>query len=419
MPTLEEARTRARDRLSTSEEERMSRKEVFICSAARTAVGSFNGSLTGVPAVKLGTIAIKEALKRADVKPEAIGEVYMGCVLTGALGQAPARQAWLGATEIASTPCTTVGKVCGSGLHAAVMAMRALALGEIDVAVGGGMENMSATAYALPQARAGYRMNAPKNGLLDMMVNDGLWDVYNDIHMGMCCDLTAKEEGVGREQQDDYAVASYTRAQKATKEGLNKVEIVPVMIPQKKGDPVPFAEDEGPKVFDEKKMRALKPAFNKDGGTVTAGNASSINDGAGAFVLANEDGLKKHGLKPMAKVISWGFGAVAPRRFPVAPVIAIRNALSAAKLDAKEIHFWEINEAFAAVTLLAMREYKLPLEIVNPLGGAISIGHPIGASGARILTTLLNVLEMNKAKLGLATLCIGGGEGNAIIVERV
>lgn len=397
----------------------MSRKEVFICSAARTAVGSFMGSLAGVPAVKLGAIAIEEALRRANLQPEAVGEVYMGNVLTGSLGQAPARQAWLGAKGVVGTPCTTIGKVCGSGLQGVIMAARALALGEVDVAIGGGMENMSATAYALPQARSGYRMNAPKNGLVDMMVNDGLWDAYNDIHMGMCCDLTAKEENVTREQQDDYAVQSYTRAQKATKEGLNKSEIVPVMIPQKKGDPIAFAEDEGPKVFDEKKMRALKPAFNKDGGTVTAGNASSINDSGAALVLATGEGVKKHGMKPMAKIVSWGFGAVEPRRFPVAPVIAIRNALGSANLEAKDISFWEINEAFAAVTLLAMREYRLPLEIVNPLGGAISIGHPIGASGARILTTLLNVLDRNKGRYGLATLCIGGGEGNAIVVERV
>jgi len=397
----------------------MSRKEVFICSAARTAVGSFNGSLGGVPAVKLGAIAIVEALKRAGIKSDAVGEVYMGCVLTGSLGQAPARQAWIGAEGAIGTPCTTIGKVCGSGLQATIMAIRALALGEVDVAIGGGMENMTLTAYSLPHARNGYRMNAPKNGIVDMMVNDGLWDAYNDIHMGMCCDLTAKEEGVTREQQDDYAVQSYTRAQKATKEGLNKVEIVPVMVPQKKGDPIAFTEDEGPKVFNEAKMRALKPAFNKDGGSVTAGNASSINDSGAAIVLATEEGVKKHGMKPMARIVSWGFGAVEPRRFPVAPVIAIRNALKTASLEAKDIGFWEINEAFAAVTLLAMREYKLPLEIVNPFGGAISIGHPIGASGGRILTTLLNVLDKNKGKYGLATLCIGGGEGNALIVERV
>jgi len=359
----------------------MSRKEVFICSAARTPVGEFQGSLTTVPATKLGTITIAEALKRAGIKPDVIDECYMGNVLTGALGQAPARQAWIGAEGPASVPCTTVGKVCGSGLQSVILGARGLMLGEGDVMVTGGMENMTATAYALPQARNGYRMNAGKKALLDMMVNDGLWDVYNDIHMGMCCDMTAKEENVSREEQDDYAVASYTRAQKATAEGLNKWEIVPVEIPQRKGDPIVFAEDEGPKVFNEAKMRKLKPAFNRDGGTVTAGNASSINDGAGAVVIATEEGMKKHGMTPLARI--------------------------------------EINEAFAAVTLLAMREFKLGMDNVNPLGGAISIGHPIGASGTRILTTLLNVLNMNKGKYGLATLCIGGGEGNAMIVERV
>lgn len=397
----------------------MSRKEVFICSAARTPVGEFQGSLTTVPATKLGTITIAEALKRAGIKPDVVDECYMGNVLTGALGQAPARQAWIGAEGPASVPCTTVGKVCGSGLQSVILGARGLMLGEGDVMVTGGMENMTATAYALPQARNGYRMNAGKKALLDMMVNDGLWDVYNDIHMGMCCDLTAKEENVSREEQDDYAVASYTRAQKATAEGLNKWEIVPVEIPQRKGDPIVFAEDEGPKVFNEAKMRKLKPAFNRDGGTVTAGNASSINDGAGAVVIATEEGMKKHGMTPLARIVSWGFGALEPRRFPLAPVISVKNALKAAKLEAKDIDWWEINEAFAAVTLLAMREFKLGMDNVNPLGGAISIGHPIGASGTRILTTLLNVLNMNKGKYGLATLCIGGGEGNAMIVERV
>jgi acetyl-CoA C-acetyltransferase len=395
----------------------MSRKEVFIVSAARTAVGEFLGSLPDVPAVKLGSIAIGAALERAKVPADAVGEVYMGCVLTGALGQAPARQAWLGAKGSIGVPCTTIGKVCGSGLQAVIMGARALALGETGLAVAGGMENMTATAYALTKARGGYRMgNAP---MIDMMVNDGLWDVYNNLHMGMCADLTAKEENVTRQEQDDFAVASYTRAQRATAEGTNKCEIVPVEIPQKKGDPLVFAEDEGPKVFNEQKMRGLKPAFNKDGGTVTAGNASSINDGGAAVVLAHEDAVKKHNLKPLARIVSWGFGALEPRRFPVAPVIAVKNALAAAKLEAKDIGWWEINEAFAVVTLLAMREFKLGIDNVNPLGGAISIGHPIGASGARILTTLLNVLNINKGKYGLATLCIGGGEGNAVIVERV
>jgi acetyl-CoA C-acetyltransferase len=395
----------------------MSRKEVFIVSAARTAVGEFLGSLSDVPAVKLGSIAIGAALERAKVPADAIGEVYMGCVLTGALGQAPARQAWIGAKGPVNVPCNTIGKVCGSGLQSVIMGARALALGETDLIVAGGMENMTAMGYALPKARRGYRMG---NGqMIDMMVNDGLWDVYNNIHMGMCCDMTAKEENVGRQEQDDYAVASYTRAQKATAEGTNKWEIVPVEIPQKKGAPVVFDKDEGPNVFNEQKMRGLKPAFNRDGGTVTAGNASSINDGGGAVVIAHEDAVKKHNLKPLARIVSWGFGAVEPRRFPVAPVIAVKNALAAAKLEAKDIDWWEINEAFAVVTLLAMREFKLGMDNVNPLGGAISIGHPIGASGTRILTTLLNVLNMNKGKYGLATLCIGGGEGNAMVVERV
>lgn len=255
--------------------------------------------------------------------------------------------------------------------------------------------------------------------VVDMMVNDGLWDVYNNIHMGLCADGVAAEEKISREEQDDFAVVSYTRARKATEEGTNKSEIVPVEIPQRKGDPKIFDVDEGPQVFNEQKMRGLKAAFNRDGGTITAGNASSINDGAAAVVLATQDAIKKHNLKPLARIVSWGFGAREPKRFPLAPVIAVKNALKAASLEVKDIDYWEINEAFAVVTLAAMREFDLNIDIVNPLGGAISIGHPIGASGTRILTTLLNVLELNKGKYGLATLCIGGGEGNAMIVERV
>lgn len=395
----------------------MDKKEVFIVSAARTAVGSFNGALSSVPATKLGSIAIAGALQKAGIKGSSVQEVYMGHVLTGSLGQAPARQACLGAEIPNSAPCTTIGKVCGSGLQSAILAARGMMLGETSVTVAGGMENMTATAYALPNARSGYRMG---NGqLIDMMVNDGLWDVYNNKHMGMCCDAVAKEENITREEQDDFAVASYTRARKATEEGTNKWEITPVEIPQRKGDPIVFDKDEGPQVFNEQKMRSLKPAFVKDGGTITAGNASSINDGGAAVVLATEEAVKEHNLKPLARIVSWGFGAREPERFPLAPVIAVKNALKAAQLEAKDISYWEINEAFAVVTLAAMREFKLELDIVNPLGGAISIGHPIGASGARILTTLVNVLNFKKGKYGLATLCIGGGEGNAMIIERV
>ncbi|MFO8072517.1 MAG: thiolase family protein [Polyangia bacterium] len=395
----------------------MANKDVFIASAARTAVGSFNGSLTKVPVVELGSITIAEAMKRAGISGEVVEEVYMGNVLTGALGQAPARQASLGAEIPVSVPCTTIGKVCGSGLQSVIMAARGMMLGEADVCVGGGMENMSGTGYALLKARGGYRMGNDK--IVDMMVNDGLWDVYNNIHMGLCCDMTAAEEKVGREEQDDYAVLSYKRAREATEKGWNEWEMAPVEIPQRKGDPVVFDQDEGPKVFNEAKMRKMKPAFNKDGGTITAGNASSINDGAASVVLASEEGLKKNGMKPLARVVSWGFGAVEPRRFPLAPVVAIKDALNRAGMKASEIDWWEINEAFAAVTLLAMREFDLTTDNVNPLGGAISIGHPIGCSGARILTTLLNVLQREKGRYGLATLCIGGGEGNAMIVERV
>jgi acetyl-CoA C-acetyltransferase len=392
----------------------LSVSEVYIVSAARTAVGRFGGSLASVPAPLLGGTVVEAALERAGLSGEAVGEVYFGCVLTGGLGQAPARQASLAAKVPESVPCTTVGKVCGSGLQSVIVAARALKLGEVDVAVAGGMENMSAAAYAVPKARSGLRLGHGE--ILDMMVKDGLWDVYSDLHMGALADMLAREENITRE---DYAVVSYKRALKAAEEGITAWEIAPVKIPQRKGDPLIFEEDEGPKIFNEAKMRKMGPAFNPKDGTVTAGNASSINDGAAAVVLANEAGIEKHNLKPLARIVAWGSVAVEPKRFPKAPIKAIQGALDNAGLKAADIDIWEINEAFAIVPILAMRELDLELEKVNPLGGAVSIGHPIGASGSRILTTLLNGLRVKKGKLGLSALCIGGGEGNAMIVEAL
>lgn len=395
----------------------MQNKEVYIVSAARTPVGCFGGSLSSLPAATLGSIAIRSALERAHCDGKAVDEVTMGCVLSAGQGQAPARQSSLGAGIPSAVPCTTVNKVCGSGLHAVILAGRSLILQETNVAVAGGMENMSMCPYVLPRARTGYRLG---NGeIVDSMVKDGLWDVYNDIHMGTCADNLARERQVSREEQDDYAVISYERAIRAAGEGLAEWEIVPVEIPQRTGDPTVSREDEGPKIFDEQKMRRMKPAFNKKDGTITAGNASSINDGAAAVVLANESGLRSHDLTPLARVVSWGYGATDPRLFPIAPVGAVDQALRRAGVNAGDIDFWEINEAFAVVPILAMRKFDLDVDRVNPLGGAVSIGHPIGASGARILTTLLNVLRLNEAKLGLATLCIGGGEGIALLVERL
>ncbi len=395
----------------------MSNTEVYIVSSARTAVGGFGGSLASVPSASLGSVAIQAALERAGLKGDAVQEVSMGCVLSAGQGQAPARQASLGAGVPESVPCTTVNKVCGSGLQAAILMARPLGLGEIDIAVAGGMENMSACPYALPKARNGYRLGHGE--VVDLMVRDGLWDVYDDIHMGMCADRLAKAQDISREMQDDIAVASYERAVAAIADGRAKPEIAPVAVPSRKGPPVIFDEDEGPKIFDEAKMRKMGPAFNRKDGTITAGNASSINDGAAAVVLANPAGLEAHRLTPAARIVSWGVGAMAPGKFPLAPTIAIERALRAAGMTADDIDFWEINEAFAIVPILAMRAFDIPHERVNTLGGAISIGHPIGASGARILVTLLNVLRLEKARYGLATLCIGGGEGIAMIVERL
>ncbi len=395
----------------------MSRTEVYIVSAARTAVGSFGKSLASIPATSLGSVAIKCAMERAAVVGSSVEEVSMGCVLQGGQGQAPARQASIGAGIPVSVPCTTANKVCGSGLETAVIAARAIKLGEMDIAVAGGMESMSTCPFLLPKARTGYRLG--HGDVLDMIVKDGLWDVYSDTHMGTCADLLAKEQNISREEQDNYAVSSYKRALKSIDEGHSKWEIAPVEIPTRKGAPVLFDEDEGPKIFNEEKMRQMSPAFNRKDGTVTAGNASALNDGAAAVVLASEAGIKAHNLTPLARIVSWGVGAMAPERFPMAPAIAVRNALKSAGMNVADIDFFEINEAFAIVPILAMREFDLDLARVNALGGAISIGHPIGASGARILVTLLNVLRLNKAKFGLASLCIGGGEGIAVIVEAL
>jgi acetyl-CoA C-acetyltransferase len=380
-------------------------------------MGALGGSLKDIAAPRLGSIAVEAALARAGVNGSSVGEVYLGCVLQAGLGQAPARQAALGAGIAEAVPCTTVHKVCGSGLQSVILAARAMKLGEMELAVAGGMENMSGAPYALAKARSGYRLGHGE--LTDLMIKDGLWDIYNDMHMGACVEETAKQEGVSREEQDDFAVASYTRAQKATSDGENAREIVPVEIPVRRGPPQVFEQDEGPHIFNEDKMRAMKPAFDRKAGTITAGNASSINDGAAALVLATARAVKDRGLTPLARIVSWGFGATAPKQFALAPPLAVRAALAAAGLKAADIDYYEINEAFAVVTLLAMRELNLDIEKVNPLGGAIAMGHPIGASGARVLTTLLNVLDLKGAPLGLATLCIGGGEGIALIVEKV
>jgi acetyl-CoA C-acetyltransferase len=391
-------------------------RHTMIVSAARTPVGSFQGALASVPGTKLGSIAIKAAVERSGLKPADVQEVYMGCVLTAAIGQAPARQAALGAGLPIAVPCTTIGKVCGSGLRSVAFGAAAIAAEDADVIVAGGMESMSNAPYALTEARSGYRMGHGK--IIDTMIKDGLWDVYKDIHMGSAADMCAKTKGYTREKQDAFAIESYKRSLKAIKDGVFKDEIVAVGVPQKKGGEVMVDTDEEPGRGDIEKMPKLRPAFDKEG-TVTAGNASSINDGGAAMVLVAEDAVSRYKVQPLARIVGYASAAREPEWFTLAPVDAIRKALDKYKLRVNDIDVWEINEAFAVVTLAAMDEFKIPHDKVNIYGGACAIGHPIGASGARITVTLLNALKRTGGKRGLATLCIGGGEAMALIVERV
>jgi acetyl-CoA C-acetyltransferase len=390
--------------------------DVFVIGAARTPVGSFQGQFSSVSAPHLGATAIKAAVERAGVQPDDVQHCYMGNVLTAGEGQAPARQAALYAKLPLSVPCVTISKVCGSGMEAILQGARTLMVGDADLVVAGGMENMTMTPYAMPAARAGLRMN---DGVIkDLMVLDGLWDPYGNQHMGMFAELCAEKFGFTREAQDLLAMNSYERALAATKDGTFKREIVNVEVPQRKGDPIVVSEDEEPKRYRKDKVSSLQPAFKK-GGTVTAVNASSINDGAAAVVLASERAVKERGLKPIARLVSWGGHAQEPAWFTTAPVGASRRALERAGFNPGDIDYWEVNEAFAVVAMAARKEFEIPDERLNIHGSGCSIGHPIGASGARITVTLLHILEEKKAKRGLATLCIGGGEGLATIWERV
>lgn len=391
-------------------------KEVVIVSAKRTPVGSFQGSLSTVPATKLGSIVIKSILDETKIDPKEIDEVIMGCVLPAGQGQAPARQATLGAGLPNSVECMTINKVCGSGIKSAMLAAQAIQVGDADVVIAGGMENMSLSPYLLPKARTGYRMG---NGqLVDSMVNDGLWDVYNNIHMGSCAELCAEDRKYSREEQDTFAIKSYKRAQAAMKNGSFDAEIIAVEAPQRKGDPLIVNQDEEPGRTNFDKIPKLRPAFKKDG-TITAANASKINDGAAAVLVMSKEKAGELNLQPLVKIIAQASAAQAPEWFTTAPSKAIAKALNKANLKADDIDLWEINEAFAPVAMAAIDDFKIDLKKVNINGGAIAIGHPIGASGARIFTTLLHAMQKQNAKLGLATLCIGGGEASAIIVERI
>ena len=390
-------------------------REVVIASAARTPVGSFQGVLSDVPSTKLGSIAIEAAIERAGIAPDEVDECIMGCVLPAGLGQAPARQAALGAGLPKSVGCMTVNKVCGSGLKSIMLAFDAVRLGEADVVVAGGMESMTRAPYALDKARGGYRMGDGK--IVDLMIKDGLWDVYNDFHMGNAAEMCGEKYGFTREIQDEFAIESYTRAQNAQKDGRFDEEIVPVSVPQRKGDPVVVSEDEGPGQLLREKVSKLRPAFKKDG-SITAVNASSINDGGAAVVVMSAELAKEKGIEPLAKIVAHSTAAREPEWFTTAPVDAMNKVFEKTGLTAGDIDVYEINEAFAVVTLAANKEFNLDPAKVNVNGGSVAIGHPIGASGARIFVTLLHAMKQKGAKRGLATLCIGGGEAVAMIVER-
>jgi acetyl-CoA C-acetyltransferase len=390
-------------------------KSVYIVSAARTPVGAFLGVLSSVRAPDLGATAIKGALSRAKLTPDQIGEVFMGNVLSAGIGQAPARQAMIYAGIPNTVPATTVSKVCGSGLQAVIFGAKTIALGEQELVVSGGMESMSNAPYYSLNARAGLRMG--NQTLVDGMIHDGLWDPYNNVHMGACGDACAKEYNFSREAQDDFTKESFRRALAAQKEGLFDAEIEPVSVPQKKGDPLLVKLDEGPAKGDPSRFASLKPAFTKDG-TITAANAASINDGASALVLASEDAVKKHNLEPLAKVVGWGGVAQEPTKFTTAPAKAIDQLTKKLGISVDSIDLFEINEAFAVVAMACAKLCNIDLQKVNVRGGAVALGHPIGSSGSRILTTLVHAMKDRNAKRGLATLCIGGGEAVAVVVER-
>ncbi len=391
-------------------------KEVVITGAARTAIGSFMGSLADVPAPKLGAVAIAEAIARSGIRKEDVGQVIMGNVLSAGIGQAPARQAGIHAGLPVSAGALTINKMCGSGLKAVMLAAQSVATDEFDVVVAGGMESMSQAPYLLKKARAGYRLG--HDAVLDHILADGLLDAYKGVHMGSCAELLAREHKISREDQDAFAACSYNRSLAAIKEGRFEKEIVPVPIPQRKGDPVLFAVDEEPGRGNVAKLPSLKTVFEKEG-TVTAGNASTINDGAAAVVVMTAETAHKKGVRPLARIAGYATASLAPEWFTVAPVDAIKNLFRRTGFSAEKVGLYEINEAFSGVAIAAIRGLSLDPARVNVNGGAVSLGHPIGASGARILTTLLYALEARGEKTGVASLCIGGGEAVAMLVERI
>lgn len=390
--------------------------EVVILSGMRTPIGAFQGALSGFKAPQLGSLAIQAALASANVSPEQIDEVIMGCVLTGGMGQAPARQASLGAGIPNSVPCLTINKVCGSGMKAAMLAAQAIKLGDSSLVVAGGMESMTNAPYVLDKAREGYRMG---NGtLIDSMINDGLWDPYHNVHMGNCGDKTSAEFNFTREQLDAFAAESYNRATEAQAACRLSTEIAPVSIPQRKGDPVVFAEDEEPKKGNPAKLPELRPAFGKEGVT-TAGNASSINDGAAAMVLASAERATAIGAKPLGKVVGYATHAQEPEWFTTAPAFAVEKLLAAHGLRVSDVDLFEVNEAFSVVAMVVAQKVGIPHEKLNVNGGAVAIGHPIGATGARLMITALHELRRRGGKYAVCTPCIGGGEATAVLIEAL
>ncbi|MFP8879351.1 MAG: acetyl-CoA C-acetyltransferase [Myxococcota bacterium] len=394
----------------------MGQSDVVIASAARTPIGSFQGALSSLSASDLGAIAMREAVRRAAATPEQIDGVIMGNVLSAGMGQAPARQCVIKADFPVSTGAVTINKVCGSGLQAVMYARREILVGDADAMVAGGMESMTNAPYILPKARGGLRMG---NGeIVDTMIADGLWDPYDDMHMGVCGDMVAEKYGFTREAQDEFASSSYRRALAAQTEGRFKSEIVPVSVPQRRGEPLLVDADEEPGRGRLDKMSGLRAAFTKTG-TVTAANASSINDGAAALVVCSAAAAKSRGYPVMAKIIGDASAAVEPKWFTIAPVEALKKLYAKTDSQASDWDLYEINEAFSGVTMAAAQEHGIPLEKVNVNGGAAALGHPIGCSGARVLVTLLYALADRDLSRGIATLCIGGGEAVALGVERV
>jgi acetyl-CoA C-acetyltransferase len=389
--------------------------DVVVVSAVRTPIGAFQGVLREQSAAKLGARAIAAAVERAGVPADAVEQVYMGCVLQAGQGQAPARQAALGAGLSPATGAVTLHKVCGSGMRTVMMAANDLRCGDHALVVAGGMESMSQAPYLVPGARDGMRLGHGR--LVDSMIHDGLWDPYRDVHMGNCAEICAREYAISRADQDAFAVESYRRAREASESGAFAAEIAVVEVPQRKGEPLRIERDEEPFKSDLAKLGGLKPAFEKDG-TVTAANASKINDGAAALVLATGEEAARRGLRPMARIVAQASFAQAPEWFTTAPVGAVRRLLERAGLGVGDIDLFEINEAFAVVALACARDLGIPADRLNVHGGAVALGHPIGASGARILVTLLHALEQRNLRRGVAAICIGGGEATAVLVER-